>query len=141
MNNELRHAQTADGGLNLQDSEWIGTGTHIADGQLAGDTLYFDGSTWIRRPANSQNIAIKTDSYLISASDYFVICNKATAMTITLPAASGSGKSYMIKSIGAGKVTIDANSTETIDGELTQSLNQWDCINIVDYASGKWVVI
>ena len=141
MSNEFKHKQTADGGLNLQDSEWIGTATHIADGQTIGDTLYFDGTYWIRRPANSQNIAVKTDSYLISASDYFVICNKATAMTITLPAASGSGKSYMIKSIGVGKVTIDANGAETIDGELTQTLDQWDCINIVDYASGKWLVI
>ena len=141
MSNEFKHKQTGDGGLNLQDSEWIGIATHIADGQTLGDTLYFDGTYWIRRPANSQNIAIKTADYLISASDYFVICNKATAMTITLPAASGSGKSYMIKSIGVGKVTLDANSAETIDGELTQTLNQWDCINIVDYASGAWLII
>ena len=141
MANELRHKQTGDDGLNLQDSEWIGVDTHIANGQTLGDTLYFNGAYWIRRPANIQNITLKTDSYLISASDYFVICDKTTAMTITLPAATGIGVSYMIKTINIGVVTIDANSSETIDGELTQTLNQWDCINIVDYASGKWLVI
>jgi hypothetical protein len=70
-----------------------------------------------------------------------VICNKETAMTINLPAASGGGRIYYIKNIGAGEVTVDGNSTDLIDGVETQSLLQWFAITIVDYAANKWVII
>lgn len=83
----------------------------------------------------------KTANYLATATDDVIVCNKATAMTITLPAATGSGKVYWIKSIGAGAVTVDPNASETIDGELTQTVKQWECICIHDYAAGAWAII
>ena len=46
MANELRHKQTGDGGLNLQDSEWIGVDTHIANGQTLGDTFVYTCLYW-----------------------------------------------------------------------------------------------
>lgn len=83
----------------------------------------------------------KTGDYTASSSDDIIVCNKATAMTITLPAATGGGKIYWIKSIGAGVVTVDPNLSETIDGENTQTVQQWECICIHDYASGVWAII
>jgi hypothetical protein len=47
MANELKHASV---GSELSQSEWEGISTHIADGQAAGDMLYFDGTYWKRRP-------------------------------------------------------------------------------------------
>jgi hypothetical protein len=61
-------------------------------------------------------------------------------MTVTLPAATGSGKEYRVKNINSGTVTVEGNSADTIDGELNQSLYQWEGIILVDYATGKWVV-
>lgn len=83
----------------------------------------------------------KTGDYTATSADDVIVCNKATAMTITLPAATGTGKIYWIKSIGAGEVTINANLSETIDGELTQTVQQWECICIHDYAAGVWAII
>jgi len=61
-----------------------------------------------------------------------VICNSSSAMTINLPAVSiATGVKYRIKNINSGVVTIDANSSELIDGELTQTLDQWECIHII----------
>jgi hypothetical protein len=87
------------------------------------------------------NVATKTDSYTATITDDVIICNKGTAMTITLPAATGTEQVFHIKSIGAGLVTIDANASETIDGETTQVINQYDSISIIDRASGLWSII
>jgi hypothetical protein len=87
------------------------------------------------------NIQIKTDTYTLDAADDIVVCNKSSAMSINLPAASGSGKLFHIKNINTGTVTVDGNSSDTIDDETTQLLGQWDTLSIVDYASNKWVII
>jgi hypothetical protein len=96
---------------------------------------------WEAGDTHVEGILIKTATYTISATDNTIICNKTTAMTINLPAASGSGKTYLIKSIGLGAVTIDGDSSDTIDGELTQIINQWEGLNIIDYAANTWVII
>ena len=139
MANEFKHADVGD---DLQKSEWVGISTHIADGQTTGDTLYFNGTYWIRRPANAQNTTTQTgSSYAVQTSDYYVVCNNGTAITVSLPAASGSGRIISIKNIGAGNATIDGNSSDTVDGDLTQTLYQWEAINVIDYANNNWMVL
>ena len=49
MTNEFKHASV---GNDLSQDEWEAVATHIADGQTAGDILYFDGTYWKRRPFN-----------------------------------------------------------------------------------------
>lgn len=83
----------------------------------------------------------KVADYVATISDNVIVCNRATAMTITLPVATASGKILWIKSIGVGAVTVDGNGGDTIDGSATQTLNQWDAIAICDYAANAWVVI
>jgi hypothetical protein len=80
-------------------------------------------------------------TYAVAAADQAIVCNRGTAMTVNLPAATGSGRLLAIKNIGAGTVTVDGDSGETIDGETTQELAQWDGVQIVDYVSGVWAVI
>tara|TARA_R100000808_G_C2096379_1_gene114954 strand:+ start:569 stop:883 length:315 start_codon:yes stop_codon:yes gene_type:complete len=79
------------------------------------------------------SITTKTDTATLTvAEEGLILANKATAFTINLPAVSGnSGLFYHIKSIGAGAVTIDANSSETIDGQTTQVLTQWNNMYVV----------
>lgn len=86
-------------------------------------------------------VAEKTDTYSATTSDHVLVCNKGTAMTINLPAATGTGRDLVIKNIGAGVVTVDGDGAETIDGETTQALSQWDSMTIVDKSAGNWVII
>jgi hypothetical protein len=89
----------------------------------------------------NQNLQVKTDSYLLTTDDDLVVCNKTTAMTITLPVAVGRGKVFVIKSINTGTVTIDGDTDDTIDGEATQHITQWESVTVVDYVANKWVII
>ncbi len=109
-----------------------------------GTYLYYTDSTPTRRALGFRNetISIQTGAtYTVLATDDTIVCNRASAMTVTLPAATGSGKKYTIKNINTGVVTIDGNAAETIDGDATQDLNQWDCAQIIDYAAGTWAIV
>ena len=109
------------------------------DASVQSLTVDSDGVT--NTNGRIRNLVIKTDTYTILKGDEIIICNKGTAMTINLPLATGSGRIFDIKNIGAGTVTIDGNTTDEIDGQTTQEINQWDSIKIVDYASNNWVII
>jgi hypothetical protein len=81
-----------------------------------------------------------TDTTTLTAADYTVVCNKGTAMTVNLPAAV-VGTVYVVKNINTGTVTIDANSTDTIDGAATKDLTQWQSATLQCYAANSWVLI
>lgn len=86
--------------------------------------------------------ATKTTTYTITSADHTIICNHAvTPFTITLPAATGTGRIYRIKNIGAALVTVQCNGAETLDGENSQPLDEWSGMVIVDYGAGVWVII
>lgn len=70
-----------------------------------------------------------------------VICDSPTNINVTLPQAINSGLVYHIKCIGLGSVVVLAVGSDTIDGETTQTVRQWECMDILDAASGKWVII
>lgn len=86
-------------------------------------------------------IQIKTTTYGILATDDVIICNSATAFTVTLPTASGSGKLVEVKNINSGVVTIEGASSDTIDGDLNIAILQWESVSLVDYAANKWVIV
>lgn len=117
--------------LNLQ--EWQDSSANVL--------AYVDKKGLIKSSGRKSALVTKTDNYIVTTNDEIIICNKATAMTITLLAATGSGQTYHIKNIGAGVVTIDANGTELIDGAETKTINQWEFITVVDGASGNWYII
>ena len=86
------------------------------------------------------NTVTKTDTYTADATDQIIICNKGSAMTINLPTAVGYTGILTIKAIGVGAVTVDGNASETIDGETTQILGQYDCIDIISDGT-NWEII
>jgi hypothetical protein len=70
-------------------------------------------------------IVTKTADYTATANDFTIRCDATSgAVTITLPAAaSHTGRIYRVKKVdaSANAVTIDGNSSETIDGSATVS--------------------
>lgn len=68
------------------------------------------------------NVHAYTDTDNITATDFFVQCNKGTAMTMTLPTPIGvNGRYYIIKNIGVGTCTL-ATAAGLIDGLATQPI-------------------
>ncbi len=100
-------------------------------------TLTVTGST-------AYSVTTKTANYTATANDYTIICNNSGAITINLPAASGAtGRVYVIKKISAAlnNVTIDPNSSETIDGASTRLLTlQYESV-MIQCDGTSWYII
>jgi hypothetical protein len=84
---------------------------------------------------------IQTDTYTVEDTDEVIVCDKTTAMFIYVPETSGTGQRLYIKNINTGIVTVDCSATELIDNVETIELNQWDCLELVSYDTGKWAII
>ena len=95
--------------------------------------------SYLDKPITAK-ITTVIDTYQVLVSDETVICNKTTNFTVTLPTAV-VGQKFTIKNIGAGVVTVDGASTDTIDGSLTQSLIQWESIQLQCYVANAWGVL
>ena len=81
----------------------------------------------------------KTATYAVIASDHTIECTSGT-FTVTLPTAAGiGGTEYTIKNSGAGVITAATTSSQTIDGETSQTLIQWDSLTAVSNGT-NWIV-
>lgn len=81
--------------------------------------------------------------YSLAAGDSYLDCNAASGnVTLNLPAASGSGRVLTFKDTGAsGTCTVTPNGSDTIDGASNLVVStQYQPVNLVDAASGKWDV-
>jgi hypothetical protein len=97
----------------------------------------YNGSIWIQLAASSSVLAqsTKTTTYTLTTTDQIILADASGgAFTLTLPAASGNtGLTFYITKIDSSTniVTIDGNSSETIDGTTTKLLgSQYDSIVI-----------
>jgi hypothetical protein len=106
----------------------VGIGTTAPSGTLHVNGSYFGKITTV------------TDTYNILTNDSTIVCNKTTAFTVTLPTAV-VGQIFNIKNIGVGVVTVDGAGSDTIDGETTQTLSQWDCLKIQCSSANTWIII
>jgi hypothetical protein len=98
------------------------------------------GSYYQTYGGHISKVTTVTDTYTVLASDETVVCNKATAFTVTLPTAT-VGQRYQIKNIGVGTVTVDGASTDTIDGVETQVIAQWEAIQIQCRLANTWIIL
>ena len=88
-----------------------------------------------------EKVSTITGNTTLDGTYHNVLCNSASALTVTLPAAStNSGRVYVITNINSGTVTIDANASETINGALTQALLQWQCVKLLCNGSNWFIV-
>ncbi len=92
--------------------------------------------------AKPRKIVYKSATYTAAPADHVISCDASGGdFTINLPTAVGiEGKMYIIKSVDDGYVTVDANSTETIDGDLTFKLLPRQGVTLISDNSG-WLVL
>jgi hypothetical protein len=95
-------------------------------------------SAWSREFA-TRVVTAATDT--ATFNDHTIVGNRGTDITLTLPSATGTGKILVIGNIGVGNLVATSSGSDTIDGDATQTLEQWDTMQICDYASGTWKVI
>jgi len=100
-------------------------------------------STFQNTGSFSQNIATKTGSYSLTASDYTIICNNSANRNMNLPTAVGiAGRIYVIKKISASyTITITAIGSETIDGAASKTLTTQYSQMTVQSDGSNWYVI
>lgn len=115
--------------------------------QWDGATFIWTGTAWNvkdTRGGSVERVFNKTANATLATTEFdsVILVAPASATTITLPAASGrKGKWYNIKrtEASANAVTIDANASETIDGNLTVPV--WAGQNIVVMGDGtNWFI-
>jgi hypothetical protein len=91
------------------------------------------------------NVVTKTADYTATNNDDVILCNATSAaITITLYTAVGNeGQQLVIKKTDSSvnEVTIDADGTETIDGELTVCIDiQYDSLTLIS-DNTNWSII
>lgn len=91
----------------------------------------------------SYTILTKTATYSVAATDgQNVLVLASNTITINLYAVAGNtGKTVTVKNMGTGTITIDANSTETIDGALTQTISAANQSLTLVCTGSAWVLI
>lgn len=115
----------------------------------AGTSTYVlqtDGSgvgSWVSKTVLS--VTSKTTTYAATSSDDVILCSTAGgAWSLSLPAAaSNTGKVYRVVKTTSDftALTIDPNSTETINGSATTTLNtQYETLVFISDGS-NWVVL
>jgi len=100
------------------------------------------GPTSTLHVAGSQTVAYRAITALrtLDATDYLIDVT-ANTFTITLPTAVGiTGRTYVIKNSGTGVTSVIGTSSQTIDGETTQTLNQYDSMTVVSNGA-NWIII
>lgn len=128
-----------------------GTGLAAARGEvvLAGlftaSGLTLDNPTGLRI-RNSQltyPVAAKTSAYTATSFDEDILVDaSAGAVTITLPTAVGRTDPITVKKVdsSANAVTIDANASQLIDGQLIRQLaGQWEYATLIPSGSAWFV--
>lgn len=85
-------------------------------------------------------VSTVTTTYSVTSSDDIVLCSGT--FTVTLPAASSStNKVVYIKNISNGTVTVDGNSSETIDGSTTYTItDQYESVTLICDGSAWYIL-
>lgn len=75
----------------------------------------------------------------ITAADEYI--RASGTITLTLPAATGSGVQYTVKNVGVGVITLAAAGGQTIDGVASQLIPSLNRMTVADGAAGAWDIL
>lgn len=118
-------------------------------------SLYSDGTNWkvLRYPLRKLQQVITATTYTVRGDDGMIIVDASSNnVTLTMPAFGNNfvmeGKTWFIKRIdtSGNTVTIDGAGSNTIEGELTQTIpagDSWELYAYTDGAGGNndWKII
>lgn len=88
-------------------------------------------------------ITSSSSPYTLVSEAGMLLCNSASGnITVNLPAAYGSGRLVtVIKTSASNTVTLDGNSSDTINGATTYAMTADNAVvQILDGASNKWYI-
>jgi len=78
----------------------------------------------------AKKVNILTGNFTLDATYHVVVCNSASAFTVTLPtASSNTGREYQIKNKNTGTVTVQGGGN--IDGAASTTLGQYQSITLI----------
>jgi hypothetical protein len=87
----------------------------------------------------------KTGNYTVTTADHLVYANTASGnITLTLPAVAGVAQNVVysaVKTSGSNTLTLDGNSSETIDGAATLAVTANNARVDLVYNGSQWVTI
>lgn len=115
----------------------IATGTvNIRQSTAPGSKINLAGSI----TTSTNVISSAATSYTLTDEDHTVFAEPASALTITIPSASGiKGRAYTIKLGGTGTIRVTAQPGEYIDGEDgIEMAEKWDYVTLVSNGT-DWV--
>jgi len=116
----------------------------------AGDAILTAADAPAQRAALSlaAQVAAKTGAYSVVAGDYGKTFAASGTWTLALLAAATAGADFWceIRNTGTGKITVDPNSTELVNGAATLTLYRGDAVIIITprgtspnrYGSVEW---
>lgn len=83
-----------------------------------------------------------TASTTLGAGHYAIVANHAsTPIVLTLPSATGSGRRFTVKRVGAAAVSVVRAGSDMIDGANSYALESLESITLVDLLSGAWGLV
>lgn len=90
------------------------------------------------------SVVSKTTTYVATRADDVILCS-GSAFTVTLPAASGSMKKFVIKKTDSSLtniITVARAGSDTIDGATSTTLNtQYESVIIVSDGTSVWNIL
>jgi hypothetical protein len=105
---------------------------------------YYNGTSWIS-PSSMSAFVTKTSNYTASLDDCIIEGDTTSvgAFTITLPTAVGiSGKTYIIKRMGAATLSVGTASSQTIDAVAAPLDILTDKVSVTLVSDGEnWLLI
>ena len=116
--------------------------TNGSNGQVlttnGSGTLSWSTPTGITRSIN--NISTTTSAGSAANTDYVYNVTSGT-FTLTMPTAVGNTNRYTIKQSGTGVLTIATTSSQTIDGQSTDTIDaQYQSIDLISDGS-NWIIV
>jgi hypothetical protein len=83
------------------------------------------------------------DNYTIISTEDIIIAGPSSPKTITLPSASSvSGRTYLIKRIGTGQITVAADISDNIDGASTYILSlRYKYVKVLSDGTTNWIIV
>jgi hypothetical protein len=119
--------------IRIDSTQKVGIGTSSQN-----STLHINGSLALP-------LVTKTANYTATVLDYTILADATSgAFSIFLPTAIGiAGRIYVIKKIDSSPnvVTVDPNSTQTIDGDLVRLLGSPYQTLVIQSNGSNWMVI